>query len=139
MSPPPTQGKKPAERGGVLRGRTKRPQQRADIPDVLNSRIIEEWTVIHRGSSDHSFHMHQNPIMLTHINGQALPVPEWRDTILVPAATGGAGNINAAQFGTVKFRSYLQPQLLGNILMHCHVIPHKDFGLMQRLEIKPGE
>jgi FtsP/CotA-like multicopper oxidase with cupredoxin domain len=80
----------------------------------------------------------QNPILLTHINGQPLPVPEWRDTILVPAATGGGGNINAATWGTVKFRMYLHPAFWGRSLMHCHVIPHEDFRMMQMLEIKPA-
>ncbi len=98
---------------------------------------IEEWTVINRGRTDHSFHIHQNPFLLTHVNGQPLPVPEWRDTILVPGATGGGGNINAATYGTVTFRTYLHPDYLGKILAHCHVLTHGDFGMMQMLEIKP--
>ena len=35
----------------------------------------EEWTVVNRSSSDHPFHIHQNPFLLTHINGKALPTP----------------------------------------------------------------
>ncbi len=100
---------------------------------------IEEWSVINRNFSDHSFHIHQNPFLLTHINGQPLPTPEWRDTILVPGATGGGGNINAATYGTVTFRTYLHPDYLGKILMHCHVLTHEDFGMMQMLELKTGE
>jgi len=49
---------------------------------------FEEWTIINRTFSDHPFHIHVNPILITHINGEALPVPEWRDTILIPGATG---------------------------------------------------
>lgn len=98
---------------------------------------IEEWTVINRSPSDHSFHIHQNPFLLTHINGQPLPEPEWRDTILVPGATGGNGNINAAMFGTVTLRTYLHPDYIGKILTHCHVLTHEDFGMMQMIEIKP--
>jgi FtsP/CotA-like multicopper oxidase with cupredoxin domain len=107
--------------------------------DDMHGGNIEEWTVINRGSSDHSFHIHQNPFLLTHINGQPLPIPEWRDTILVPGATGEGGNINAATHGTVTFRTYLHPEYLGKILTHCHVLTHGDFGMMQMLEIKPGE
>ena len=113
----------------------------ADQPlyDDMRGGNIEEWTVINRNASDHSFHIHQNPFLLTHINRQPLPIPEWRDTILVPAAVGGAGNINDAIFGTVTFRTFLHPDFLGEILMHCHVLTHEDFGMMQKLELKPAE
>ena len=98
---------------------------------------IEEWTVINRSRSDRSFHIHQNPFVLTHINGEPLPEPEWRDTILVPGATGGNGNINAATFGTVTFRTYLHPDYVGRLLTHCHVLTHEDFGMMQMIQINP--
>jgi FtsP/CotA-like multicopper oxidase with cupredoxin domain len=111
---------------------------RSLFDDMLGGNI-EEWTVINRATSDHSFHIHQNPFLLTHINGQPLPIPEWRDTILVPGATGGGGNINAATYGSVTFRTYLHPRYQGKILTHCHVLTHEDFGMMQMLEIKPGE
>ena len=105
--------------------------------DDMRAGNIEEWTVINRSSSDHPFHIHQNPFLLTHINGQPLPEPEWHDTILVPGATGGGEYINAATYGTVTFRTYLHPDYLGKILTHCHVLTHEDFGMMQMLEIKP--
>lgn len=56
---------------------------------------FEEWTVFNRSFSDHPFHIHINPFLLTHINAIPLSVPEWRDTVLVPAATGN-DNINLA-------------------------------------------
>src|SRR5258705_12670480 len=46
----------------------------------------EEWTVINRSFSDHPFHIHQNPFLVTKINGIALTNPEWHDTFIVPAA-----------------------------------------------------
>ncbi|MCH7518970.1 MAG: multicopper oxidase domain-containing protein, partial [Candidatus Dadabacteria bacterium] len=49
---------------------------------------FEQWTIINRTFSDHPFHIHVNPFLITHINGEVLPVPEWRDTILIPGATG---------------------------------------------------
>ena len=100
---------------------------------------IEEWTVLNRGRSDHSFHIHQNPFLVTHINGQPLPVPEWRDTMLVPAATGGGANINLAVPGSITMRTYLHPDYTGRIITHCHMLTHEDFGMMQALEIKPSE
>jgi FtsP/CotA-like multicopper oxidase with cupredoxin domain len=106
--------------------------------DDLRGGNIEEWTVVNRNFSDHSFHIHQNPFLLTHINGEPLPMPEWRDTILVPSAVGGNGNINDAVHGTVTFRTYIHPDFVGEILMHCHVLTHEDFGMMQKLEIVPA-
>ncbi len=112
---------------------------REPLFDNMVAGNIEEWTVINRSSSDHSFHIHQNPFLLTHINGQPLPIPEWRDTILVPGAVGGGGNINAATYGSVTFRMHYQPDFPGRTLMHCHVVPHGDFGMMQELEITSTE
>ena len=73
----------------------------------------EEWTVINRSFSDHPFHIHQNHFLVTKINGQPLPMPEWHDTIIVPGAqpqpTEPIGpptqpNINAVPCGSITFR-----------------------------------
>ncbi len=97
---------------------------------------FEEWTLINRSFSDHPFHIHVNPFLITHINGQALPEPEWRDTILVPAATGST-NINEADYGTVTFRTYLDPLFPGDFVFHCHILTHEDVGMMQKLTVHP--
>jgi FtsP/CotA-like multicopper oxidase with cupredoxin domain len=47
----------------------------------------EEWTVYNRTFSDHPFHIHQNHMLVTKINGITLPLPEWHDTLDVPAAS----------------------------------------------------
>ena len=110
----------------------------ADRPlfDNMWAGNIEEWTLVNRTFSDHPFHIHQNPFLVTHINGEPLPVPEWRDTILVPAAIGGNGNINEATFGTVTFRTRFDPNLPGMFVMHCHILTHEDVGMMQALEVQ---
>jgi len=96
---------------------------------------FEEWTIINRSFSDHPFHIHINPFLVTHVNGIPLPEPEWRDTILVPAATGGNGNINDADHGTVTFRTFLNPLYPGSFVLHCHILTHEDVGMMQRMDI----
>jgi len=96
---------------------------------------FEEWTIINRSFSDHPFHIHTNPFLITHVNGVALPEPEWRDTILVPGATGGNGNINDATWGTVTFKTFFDPLITGSLLMHCHILTHEDIGMMQRVDI----
>jgi FtsP/CotA-like multicopper oxidase with cupredoxin domain len=99
---------------------------------------FEEWTVINRSFSDHTFHIHQNPFLVTHVNGTPLSVPEWHDTIIVPAARPqpGQNDINEATFGSITFRTNYDPVTVGSFVTHCHVLNHEDIGMMQRLEIR---
>ena len=55
------------------------------FPDMIAGNY-EEWTVYNRSFSDHPWHIHQNHMLITKINGITLPLPEWHDTLLVPAA-----------------------------------------------------
>lgn len=109
------------------------------VPLFVMADRYEEWTLTNRSFSDHSFHIHQNPFLVTHVNGKALPVPEWHDTILVPAAQPQPGqtpqNINQATHGTVTFRTYYDPVTKGNFVMHCHMLQHEDIGMMQRVQV----
>jgi FtsP/CotA-like multicopper oxidase with cupredoxin domain len=56
------------------------------FPDMIAGNY-EEWTVHNRSFSTHPWHLHQNPVLITKINGVTLPQPEWHDTLLVPAAS----------------------------------------------------
>jgi len=100
---------------------------------------FEEWTIINRSFSDHPHHIHVNPFVVTHINGKPLPQPEYRDTIIVPAAAMAPSpnslNINDATFGTVTYRTQLEPTIKGKTVMHCHNLTHEDVGMMQRVDI----
>ncbi len=104
---------------------------------------FEEWTIINRSFSDHPFHIHVNPFLVTHINGILLPQPEYRDTIIVPAAVMAPSpnslNINDATFGSITFRTELDASIFGQTVMHCHILTHEDVGMMQRLDINPDE
>ena len=79
----------------------------------------EKWTVVNRSFSDHAFHIHQNPFLVTAVNGISLPVPEWHDTIIVPAAFPQpppfAGSITAPSvtFGSITFRTHFDPITVG--------------------------
>lgn len=107
----------------------------------------EEWTVFNRSFSDHPFHIHQNHFLVTKINGQPLPTPEWHDTIIVPAAqpqpTDPIGppaqpNINTLPIGSITFRIWFNPVSVGCFVMHCHILTHEDLGMMQRLDVVAG-
>ncbi|MGO9450896.1 MAG: multicopper oxidase family protein [Candidatus Binataceae bacterium] len=105
----------------------------------------EEWTVTNRSFSDHPFHIHQNPFLVTKINGITLTPPEWHDTFIVPAAlpmpTGPdlpQPNVNTNFQPSITFRTYFNPITVGCFVAHCHIITHEDLGMMQRLDILPA-
>ena len=105
----------------------------------------EEWTVVNRSFSDHPFHIHQNPFLVTAVNNIPLSPPEWHDTFIVPASkpmpTGPdlpQPNINDNFIGSITFRIHFYPQTAGCFVAHCHIITHEDIGMMQRLDILPG-
>ena len=107
----------------------------------------EEWTVVNRSFSDHPFHIHQNPFLVTEINGVKLKQPEWHDTFIVPGSNGPAGfepkppqpNINDIKAGSITFRIYFDSGTVGCFVMHCHTLTHEDIGMMQRLDILPAK
>jgi FtsP/CotA-like multicopper oxidase with cupredoxin domain len=104
----------------------------------------EEWTVVNRSFSDHPFHIHQNPFLLTKINGKTLATPEWHDTVIVPgsvpqpAGPAPQPNINTNQPGSITFRTHFRPSTAGCFVMHCHTLEHEDLGMMQRIDLLPG-
>ena len=63
------------------------------FPDMVAGNY-EEWTVFNRTFYDHPFHIHQNPVLITKINGITLPQPEWHDTLDVPGAVCPPDNTN---------------------------------------------
>jgi FtsP/CotA-like multicopper oxidase with cupredoxin domain len=52
----------------------------------------EEWTVVNRSFSDHPFHIHQNPFLVTAINGVKLSNPNG--TLIVPGSAGPTAEPN---------------------------------------------
>ena len=96
----------------------------------------EEWKVINTSRSDHPFHIHQNPFLVTHINDIPLPTPEWRDTILIPARADPL-EIDSEP-GSVTFKTHYHEPFTGRWVMHCHILSHEDVGMMQVVEVKPG-
>jgi FtsP/CotA-like multicopper oxidase with cupredoxin domain len=105
----------------------------------------EEWTVVNRSFSDHPFHIHQNPFLVTAVNNIPLSPPEWHDTFIVPASKPMSSgpddrqaNVNTNFIGSITFRTYFEPQTVGCFVTHCHIITHEDIGVMQRLDILPA-
>jgi hypothetical protein len=114
------------------------------FPDMIAGNY-EEWTVYNRSLSDHPFHLHQNHVLITKINGITLPRPEWHDTLNVPAvvcvkdpACSTPQNFANLPPGSITFRTYFNPVTVGCFVGHCHTLNHEDMGMMQRFDILPA-
>lgn len=101
---------------------------------VKNSMKIdtaEEWTVKNEDSRTHPFHIHVNPFFVTHINGIKLPenspLRRWQDTIALPPTQDG-------MTGSIKFLTRFET-FTGKFVIHCHILFHEDFGMMQKVEV----
>ncbi|MGC4190904.1 MAG: multicopper oxidase domain-containing protein [Thermomicrobiales bacterium] len=103
----------------------------ANPPYQMKLNTAEEWTLTNARDPKypehaHNFHIHVNPFKVTHINGEPLARPFWRDTFIL---TG----INGDSFTFVhNFTDFT-----GRTVEHCHVLSHEDLGMMEMLEILP--
>jgi FtsP/CotA-like multicopper oxidase with cupredoxin domain len=99
-------------------------------PDRVDQRVTlgaaEEWTVFNDHEDDHVFHIHTNPFQMTHVNGEPLAQPVWRDTVIVPRE------------GSVTFRSRFL-DFPGKTVLHCHMMNHEELGMMQVVEFVTGD
>lgn len=83
---------------------------------------VEEWSVVNEHDDDHIFHIHTNPFQVVAVNGEALGVPVWRDTVVVP------------RNGSVTLRSRFL-DFTGRFVLHCHMMNHEELGMMQVVEV----
>ena len=89
---------------------------------------VEEWTVVNDSPLVHPFHIHVNPFQLTHVNGEPLDEPGYRDTVSIPALGG-----------SITFRTRFA-DFPGRSVFHCHLVPHSDLGMMGVFEVLgPGQ
>jgi FtsP/CotA-like multicopper oxidase with cupredoxin domain len=84
---------------------------------------VEEWTLTNPSPMDHPFHLHVWPMQVIEEGGQALPEPEWRDVVNVPAQ----GRVKVR----VAFRNFA-----GRSVYHCHILDHEDLGMMGVIEVR---
>jgi FtsP/CotA-like multicopper oxidase with cupredoxin domain len=97
------------------------------VPIVAQLGTAEEWSLQvpdahHGGSEGHPFHIHVNSFEVISINGTAQPPGTLMDTIWIPAG------------GEVVIRQRFQ-QWSGKTVLHCHILPHEDTGMMQNVLI----
>ena len=99
-------------------------------PNRVDQRVrlgaVEEWTVVNAHVDDHVFHIHVNDMLLTKVNGEALPEPFWLDTAIVPRK------------GSITFRSRFT-DFTGKFMLHCHMMNHEELGMMQVVEVSSDD
>lgn len=98
--------------------------------DVVNMTVragtAEEWTIINRSAGTHPFHIHVNEFQVTEINGVKQDPPVWRDVLLLLPNS------------TYKIRHRFDDKYDGKTVLHCHYLPHEDWGMMNLIEILPS-
>jgi FtsP/CotA-like multicopper oxidase with cupredoxin domain len=100
-------------------------------PYQMKVGTAEEWNLVNAIDTRyprhaHGLHIHTNPFRVTKINGQVLPKPLWRDTMVL---TGGDHDSITFQHNFDDFT--------GKFVEHCHVLGHEDLGMMESLEVTP--
>jgi FtsP/CotA-like multicopper oxidase with cupredoxin domain len=100
------------------------------LDHVMALGAVEEWTIINRSGGDHPFHIHVNPFWVIEKNGVPVDNPRWQDVVNVE----GTVNSGLAGGGSIKFRSRFV-RFSGDYVLHCHILPHEDLGMMQHIEV----
>ena len=95
--------------------------RRDDVVTKLGA--VEEWTLVNTTPYPHPLHIHVNPFQVIDVNGVPDPRKPWLDTVAVPAA------------GTLRFRTRFT-DFSGRYVMHCHILPHEDTGMMININIE---
>lgn len=108
----------------LINGRTF-DMNRIDLETVVNR--VELWDLVNATFMDHPIHIHgtQFQVVTTTVGGvpRTVPYAAWLDTVNVPAG----------ETVTIKVRQALP----GKRMVHCHILPHEDAGMMAVLDVKP--
>lgn len=96
--------------------------------DVVNITVqagdVEEWTIRNDSRGYHPFHIHVNEFQVVEEDGVRIEDPIWHDVLLLePLKTYKIRH----RFGDYD----------GKTVLHCHFLPHEDWGMMQLIDILP--
>jgi FtsP/CotA-like multicopper oxidase with cupredoxin domain len=101
------------------------------INQCMSLNTTEEWKISNNNSgSFHPFHIHVNPFQIIEVNDgtnttRMEPPYIWQDTVAIP------------NNGYVVMRSRFA-DFTGKFVLHCHILPHEDLGMMQIVEVVDG-
>ncbi|MFP4155230.1 MAG: multicopper oxidase family protein [Halothiobacillaceae bacterium] len=91
------------------------------VDQLVTLGSVEEWDIINVTGAQHPFHIHQGPFQVIAVNGERVE-PIWADTWPLPAD------------GTLTIRLRFD-RFDGRYVLHCHMLPHEDLGMMQVVEV----
>jgi L-ascorbate oxidase len=117
---------------------------------------VDEWT-LQAAFVSHPFHIHINPFQIAEvldpsskdISGPDGMAPDgdlqyrdlkgvWKDTLWVKSGVQDFPTDLAAGLYTIKVRTRYQ-RFIGEYVLHCHILDHEDQGMMQNVQIVPGD
>lgn len=109
--------------GFLINGRTF-DMNRVDLVTVAGR--VELWDFVNATAMDHPMHIHGTRFQVegSTASGAGAPRagPAWLDTVNVPAGS------------TVTIRT--RQAMPGLRMVHCHILPHEDAGMMAVLEVR---
>jgi FtsP/CotA-like multicopper oxidase with cupredoxin domain len=110
---------------------------------------LQDWVLENYTSGvAHPFHIHVNPFQIVEIDtptaantySKYTPTSDyiWQDVIAIPVANVSTVNGESVTTpGRVIIRQRY-PDFTGTFVLHCHILPHEDRGMMQLVRIVPA-
>jgi len=121
------------------------------IDQCMPSNGLQDWVLENDTSGPaHPFHIHVNPFQIVEIDTPSLNADKtaatyskyiptsdyiWQDVIAIPV---GVTTTDGTLYpGKVVIRQRY-PDFTGTFVLHCHILPHEDRGMMQLVRIVPA-
>lgn len=105
------------------------------VPNMVAQQgTVEDWTIENRTQEFHAFHIHQIHFLMTEWNGRKVDEPFLRDTVNLEYWDG-----KSATYPSIKVRmDFRDPNTVGILPYHCHLLEHQDGGMMGILRVDPA-
>jgi FtsP/CotA-like multicopper oxidase with cupredoxin domain len=102
-----------------------------DRPVSIPWHRVQEWTLINRTGSLHTFHIHQTDFAIISVNGEPMDERLLRDNIPIGVHLAADGKTVVGD--TVVVRFTFEDIAAGPFVFHCHVLQHEDEGMMKNV------
>ncbi|MGA2429547.1 MAG: multicopper oxidase domain-containing protein [Candidatus Acidiferrum sp.] len=101
---------------------------------VAQQGTVEDWTIENRTQEFHAFHIHLIHFLMIEWNGRKVDEPFLRDTVNLEYWDG-----KSATYPSIKLRmDFRDPNAVGILPYHCHLLEHQDGGMMGILRVEPA-
>jgi FtsP/CotA-like multicopper oxidase with cupredoxin domain len=107
----------------------------SDIPNIVAQQgTVEDWIIENRSQELHAFHIHQLHFLLLEYSGKRVNEDFLRDTVNVPYFNG-----RSLTYPSDRIRmDFLDTNIVGTFVYHCHLLEHEDKGMMGSIQVKPA-